>query len=166
MKLFIAQTIDGFIAGEGGSLDHLNAFQGNEYGYDEYIKSVNAVVLGRASFDKIYPTHGWTYPPHVRGIVMTSRPLPDDVPSNVITATDAEAVAGEYPEAFLDGGGQTIRSFMERGFISEARIFTLPITLGRGVRLFLEGQAKISSWTLQNVKSFPCGTICSHYIRG
>ncbi len=166
MKLFIAQTIDGYIAGEGGSLDHLAAFQGNDYGYEEHIESVDTVILGRNTFDKIYPNYGWPYPPHVRGIVMTSRLLPDGVPSNVMSATDANAVAAEYPQAFVDGGGETIRHFMERGLIKEARIFTLPITLGRGVRLFPEGQAELHSWKLQNVKAFPCGTIGAHYMRG
>jgi dihydrofolate reductase len=166
MKLFIAQTIDGYIAGEDGSLDHLAPFHGNDYGYGAFIGSVDAVVLGRKTFDGIYPTHGWPYPPHVRGIVMTSRPLPDGVPSHVAAATDADAVAAACPHAYLDGGAETIRDFMERGHVDEARIFTLPITLGRGVRLFATGQAEIRSWTLRDMKAFPCGTIGSHYVRG
>lgn len=163
MKLFIAQTVDGYIAGDGGTMDHLAPFEGNDYGYADHIAGVDAVVMGRTTFDWLYPKHGWTYPPELPGIVMTSRPLPAGVPSQVAAATDPAAVARRYPNAYLDGGGETIRAFLEAGLISEARIFTLPILLGRGVRLFPSGTTTIRRWKLLDVKTYPCGTVCHRY---
>lgn len=163
MKLFIAQTIDGFIAGADGSLDHLQPFHGNDYGYDAHIASVDAVVLGRGTFDAIYPVHGWPYPPRLRGVVMTSRPLPDGTPESVVAASDPDAVAREFPTAYVDGGGETIRMFLERGHLTEARLFTLPILLGRGVRLFPDGAPSSRRWALVESRAFPCGTVLHHY---
>jgi len=163
VKLFIAQTIDGYIAGEGGSLDHLEPFAANDYGYNAHIASVDAVVVGRRAFDVVFPAHGWPYPPHLPGYVMTSRPLPPELPSHVVAATDPDEVAARHPDAYVDGGGHTIRRFLETGHLREARIFILPILLGRGVRLFPEGDAIDGRLELVTVRSFPCGTAELHY---
>ncbi|MCB2100539.1 MAG: dihydrofolate reductase family protein [Rhodobacterales bacterium] len=163
MKIFIAQTIDGFIAGPRGSLDHLVPFQGNDYGYDAFIKTVDSVVIGRRTFDAIYPRHGWTYPSRLPGVVVTSRPLPKDLPTNVIGSTDLNGIALTFRDAFLDGGAMTIRSFLGRGLITSARIFTLPIFLGAGTRLFPDGPCPPGPWTFHQSRSFPCGTVMHHY---
>lgn len=163
MKIFIAQTIDGYIAGEGGSLDHLAPFQGNDYGYESMIAGVSAVVIGRATLDAIVPVHGWTYPPHVAGVVMTSRPLPPGLPPQVAAAADPDAVAARHPDAFVDGGAETIRQFIDRGLIAEMRLFTLPILLGAGIRLFAPGAPARQAWRLEATRSFPCGTVETRY---
>lgn len=163
MRLFIAQTIDGFIAGPDGSLDHLAPFEGNDYGYQEHLRDAGAVVLGRATFDAIYPRHGWTYPAHLPGVVMTSRPLPPGTPPQVRAEADPDAVAAAHPDAFLDGGGATIRAFLTRGHVREARIFTLPLALGRGVRLFPERAAATERWRLLSARAYPCGTVGAVY---
>lgn len=163
MKIFIAQTMDGFIAGEGGSLTHLEPFHGNDYGYESMIAEVGAVILGRRTFDAIVPVHGWTYPSHVAGVVMTSHPLPVGMPPQVIAATDPDEVAARHPDAFIDGGAGTIAQFLSRGLIREMRLFTLPILLGAGVRLFATDNAVPARWRLEEVRSFPCGTVETRY---
>jgi dihydrofolate reductase len=166
MRIFIAQTIDGFIAGENDSLDHLEAFAGNEYGYGEMIAKVPAVVLGRRTFDAIFPKHGWTYPEGMPGIVVTNRPLPDGLPDNVTAQSDIDVVARRFPGAFIDGGAMTIAAFLARGHVRDADIFTLPVLLGRGTRLFKGLQAPGRSWRLASVRSYPCGTVRSTYAIG
>lgn len=163
MKIFIAQTMDGFIAGEGGSLTHLDPFHGNDYGYETMIAEVGAVILGRRTFDVIVPMHGWTYPSHLTGVVMTSRPLPPGTPPQVVTATDPGDVAARHPDAFIDGGAETIAQFLSRGLIREMRLFTLPILLGAGVRLFATDKTAPARWRLEEVRSFPCGTVETRY---
>lgn len=159
MRLFIAQTIDGFIAGEGGALGHLEPFQGNDYGYEAHVASVGAVVVGRATLDAVFPTHGWPYPEGLPGVVMTSRPLPPGLPAHVRAETDPDAVAAAHPDAWIDGGGRTVRAFAGRGHLTGARIFTLPVLLGRGVRLFPDGAPGPGRWTLEEVRAHPCGTV-------
>lgn len=159
MHLFIAQTLDGYIAGEDDSLAHLAPFEGNDYGYDRHLAKVDAVVLGRRTFDLIYPAHGWTYPTHLPGIVMTSRPLPPGLPPQVETAQSPEAVARRYPDGFIDGGAATIRRFLDRGLVTQARIFTLPIRIGAGVPLFPTACMPAERWHLVESRAFPCGTV-------
>ncbi len=97
---------------------------------------------------------------------MTTRPLPPDTPPQVTAATDAGAVARRFPQAFIDGGAQTIRGFLDLGLVTEARIFTLPIRIGAGVRLFAAGPTLAENWRLVGVRAFPCGTVGSHYRLG
>jgi dihydrofolate reductase len=158
MKLFIAQTIDGFIAGRDDSLDHLDLFAGNDYGYDAFIAGIEAVVIGRRTFDRIVPQHGWTYPAHVTGYVLTRRPLPDGLPPQVSAASSLEDVAAKAPDAFLDGGASTIRQALKLGLVRSARIFTLPVRIGTGIRLFEDAEPCRDRWVLETVRTFPCGT--------
>ncbi len=67
MRLFIAQTLDGFIAGPGDGLGHLAPFEGNDYGYQQDLEAAEAVILCRRTFDLIVPQHGWTYPARLPG---------------------------------------------------------------------------------------------------
>jgi dihydrofolate reductase len=166
MRIFIAQTIDGFISGENHSLDHLEPFAGNDYGYNEMIAAVPAVVLGRRTFDAIFPKHGWTYPEGLPGIVVTNRPLPDGLPGFVTAQSDIDAIAGRFRGAFIDGGAKTIAAFLARGHITDADIFTLPILLGNGTRLFAGLQAPGRPWRLASVRSYPCGTVRTSYTIG
>jgi dihydrofolate reductase len=166
MRIFIAQTIDGYISGENDSLDHLDAFAGNDYGYGEMIEQVPAVVLGRRTFDAIFPKHGWTYPDGLPGIVVTNRPLPAGLPGNVIGESDFDAIAERFPGAFIDGGAMTIAAFLARGHVTSADIFTLPVMLGGGTRLFGEGNSPGRPWRLSSARSYTCGTVRSSYMIG
>lgn len=163
MKLFIAQTLDGFIAGPNDSLDHLQPFHGVDFGYEGHVATVDAVVLGRRTFDAVFPKYGWTYPPHLPGVVLTRRPLPEGTPAQVSTATDLTEIARRHPDAYVDGGAETIRGFLEIGAIDEMRIFTLPIFLGQGVRLFPEGASLAGAWTLEAVRAHPENVVEAHY---
>lgn len=163
MKIFIAQTIDGYIAGPNGSLDHLAPFQDNDYGYEAFIQSVDAVVIGRRTFDAIYPKYGWTYPAHLPGVVITSRPLPEDTPNQVIGCADIDRIIRDFGNAYVDGGGQIIRLLCNRGAIREAHIFTLPLLLGNGIRLFPSSEPQLQPWRLIDSHSYSCGTVRHHY---
>jgi dihydrofolate reductase len=163
MRMFIAQTLDGFIAGEDDSLDHLVPFQQNDYGYDAMLAEVPAVVVGRRTFDRVFPAHGWPYPPRLRGIVLTRRPLPRDRPPNVVACDDPARIAYEWPDAFVDGGATTLAEFLALGAVRRATIFTLPVRIGRGVRLFPEGRPQQGRWELRECRQFPCGTVAADY---
>lgn len=162
MKVFIAQSLDGYIAGPGNSLDHLEPFSENDYGYDAFIADARAVVMGRNTFDTVYPSQGWTFPEHLDGVIVTSRPLPDDVPKNVYASNDFNRIAEVYPNAYVDGG-QTIAAFTALGAITEAKIFTLPLLLGQGTPLFPPRSYGIDQWQLHDVRAYPCGTVMKHY---
>jgi len=165
MKLFIAQTLDGYIAGENDDLGYLEPYHGMNFGYDAHLESVDAVVIGRRTFDVIYPKYGWTYPPHLPGVVMTSRPLPAGAPGQVSAAVDPRAVAARHPKAYVDGGAGTISDFLRIGAITEARIFTLPIMIGSGVRLFQTMADFNAEWRLASVKAHDAGVVEARYFK-
>ena len=145
------------------SLAHLSPFQGNDYGYDNLLKSVTAVVIGRRTFDVIYPQYGWTYPAQLNGVVLTNRPLPEDAPENVVASNDIHLIAAKHPDAFVDGGPRTIAQFLKAGYVRQAEIFTLPVFLGRGIRLFDALDLPQCRWELITTRSFPCGTVGNTY---
>jgi len=165
MKMFIAQSIDGYIAGPDGSMEHLEPFSNSDFGYDAFIASVDGIVMGRGTFDAFYDTDGWPYPAHLPAMIMTHRPLPRDVPAQVRASEDIAAVLAEFPNSYVDGG-HIISQFLSRGAISEARIFTLPILLGAGIRLFADGTTGFENWQLADSRTFPCGTVETHYLVG
>jgi dihydrofolate reductase len=162
MKIYIAQTIDGYIAGPDGSLDHLDAFQDVDFGYDEFIASVDGLIMGRNTLEAFYDQHGWPYPDALPAIIMTHRLLPRGMPDHVRTSESIEVAAKLYPNAYVDGG-HVIAQCLARDLVREARIFTLPILLGAGIPLFPEGPQTNSRWTLIKAKSYPCGTVENHY---
>lgn len=162
MKIYIAQTIDGYIAGADGSLDHLDAFQDSDFGYDEFIASVDGILMGRNTLEAFYGQHGWPYPEDLPAIIMTHRLLPRGMPEQVRTSESIAVAAEMMPNAYVDGG-HVIAQCLARGLIREARIFTLPILLGAGIPLFSEGVATTQRWTLIESKSYPCGTVGNHY---
>jgi dihydrofolate reductase len=165
MKLFIAQTLDGYIAGENDDLSYLQPYHGLDFGYDAHLESVDAIVLGRRTFDVIYPQFGWTYPGSLPGVVMSTRPLPAGTPAQVVTSTDPRAVAARYPNAYVDGGAGTIRAFLQIDAITEARIFTLPIMIGSGVRLFSEAPGFSLKWRLESSTVHGAGVVENRYLK-
>ncbi len=165
MKIFIAQSIDGYIAGPDGSLEHMEAFGDSDFGYDAFIAGVDGIVMGRNTFDSFYDAHGWPYPPELRTMILTHRPLPRGVPEQIRASEDIATVQAEFPDAYVDGGF-IINQFLARGAIREARIFTLPILLGTGIRLFPEGVSGVERWQLLGSKAYPCGTVENHFAIG
>lgn len=162
MKIFIAQTLDGYIAGPDGSLDHLKPFEANDYGWDDFIATVDGMIMGRNTFDAIYPDHGWPYPESLPAIIMTHRILPQGVPAHVRVSESIDKAAELMPNAYVDGA-LVINQCLAKRLVREARIFTLPVLLGTGTRLFPEQEHRPETWQLAATRSFPCGTVESHF---
>lgn len=99
MKIYIAQSIDGYIAGPDGSVDHLDAFQDVDFGYDEFIASVDGLIMGRNTLDAFYEDHGWPYPDTLPAIIMTHRLLPRGMPEHVRTSESIDKAAELHPNA-------------------------------------------------------------------
>ncbi len=162
MKIYIAQSIDGYIAGPDGSVDHLGAFQDVDFGYDEFIAGVDGIIMGRNTLDAFYEQHGWPYPDTLPAIIMTHRLLPRGMPEHVRTSESIDKAAELHPNAYVDGG-HVIAQCLARDLIQEARIITLPILLGAGIPLFSEGVTTFNLWMLTGLKSYPCGAVENHY---
>ena len=142
--VFIATSLDGFIAERDGGLDWLTGLpnpDGSDYGFAEFMGRIDAVVMGRATFEAVLGFGVW---PYERPVFVLSTTL-DGVPTDL--AGKAEIVSGDprsivaalrergFEKLYVDGG-RTIRGFLEADLIDELIITTVPILLGDGVPLF------------------------------
>ncbi len=144
---YIATSVDGFIAKPDGDIEWLRnpeyadvPFNGLEY--DEFISTVDAIVMGRNSYEKVQTFGFWPYE-NVPVIALTSRKM--DIPEelrekiqieNLAPAQLIEKLEREgYTHLYIDGG-KTIQGFLKDGFIDEITITRIPILLGTGIPLF------------------------------
>jgi dihydrofolate reductase len=141
-SVFIATSLDGFIARANGDIDWLpTGDQDDDFGYGAFMASVDVLVMGRNTFETCLRFPEWPYAGR-RVVVLTRRPL--DVPSHIAGVTVSagepyallsELAASGATHAYVDGG-LTIQSFLEAGAIDEMTITRIPILLGSGIPLF------------------------------
>lgn len=137
--VYIAQSVDGLIAPVDGSLGWLEPFGDALVGFDDFLRGVGAIVMGRATAEAI-AGEAWAYGDRPAWVV-TSRALPTGlercrVARDPQTAVE-EARAATSGDVWVVGGGRTIAGCADR--IDVWMIFTLPVLLGAGARLFLGG---------------------------
>lgn len=148
-SVYIASSVDGFIAKKDGNIGWL---QNPEYAkaklngldYEEFISSVDAVVMGRNSYEKVRTFGFWPYE-NIPVIILTNRPI--DVPKELHGKIRVESMAPVllvsllenegYKHLYIDGG-KTIQGFLKAGLIDEITITRIPVLLGSGISLFGE----------------------------
>jgi dihydrofolate reductase len=139
---YIATSLDGFIVDANGSLEWLYTAPAElgEYHYDNFIKRIRTVVMGRSTYDwLVQEGTGWAYA-NQRTIVVTSRPI-DDPLGPLVTRPDVDALITELRalddgDVWMLGGGQLQMAFMERKALDEIEIYVMPRIIGGGVPLF------------------------------
>ena len=146
-SVFIATSLDGFIARTDGRIDWLEAANqtipaGEDFGYKAFFDAVDVLIMGRKSFETVWNFPEWPYgSKRVIVISRTMKALPESCPESVSLSdqSPAELVSslaqGSARQAYIDGGA-TIQSFLAAGLIDELTITTIPILLGEGIRLF------------------------------
>jgi dihydrofolate reductase len=169
-SVFIATSLDGFIARENGDLDWLPVPEagGEDYGYGDFMKSIDALVMGRNTYDKVLTLGQWFYGDK-RVVVLTSRPLdtkPTGANVETMSGSPSEIIerlaASGAPRLYVDGG-VTIQRFLEAGEIQRLIITQIPVLIGRGIRLFGSFDRDVS---LEHVstRSWPNGMVQSEYL--
>src|SRR3954468_8277249 len=139
ISVFIGTSVDGFIARPDGDLDFLPEGGGEPHGYDEFIASVDALVIGRNTFEKVMTFDVWPYG-EKRVVVLSSRPV--DV--SALRAGVVEQMAGA-PEEIIStlaargihhlyvDGGVTIQRFLRAGLVQRLIITRVPVLIGDGI---------------------------------
>lgn len=140
-SVFIGTSVDGFIARVNGELDWLPPGGGEPHGYDEFMATVDALVIGRKTFETVLTFDTWPYG-QKPVFVLSTRPLAPAPPSAVVErmlGTPAEIVshlaARGLRHIYVDGG-ITIQGFLQAGLIQRLIITRVPVLIGSGIPLF------------------------------
>jgi dihydrofolate reductase len=170
--IYIATSLDGFIAASDGSIDWLYEIpnpQQSDYGYAEFISGIDAIVMGRNTFDKILTFGEWVYDKPVFVLSNSLKQIPEEI------ADKAEIINGDiknlveklnrqgYQHLYVDGGG-AIQSFLKEDLIDEMIITRIPILLGSGFPLFDRFNKRLQ-FRHQKTEIYNNTLVKSHYIR-
>ena len=146
-RVFIATSLDGYIADKTGGIDWLHAIpnpDGIDMGYNEFIAGVDAIVMGRVTFETVCGfAMDWPYSKPVFVLSNTLEEIPEKYSDKVflVKGSIQEVLKNihhqGYNRLYIDGGS-TIRSFLEEDLISSMIITIIPVLLGGGVPLFSE----------------------------
>ncbi|MEP6689058.1 MAG: dihydrofolate reductase family protein [Gemmatimonadales bacterium] len=168
-SVFIATSLDGFIARANGALDWLPADGGEPHGYDEFMATVDAVVMGRKTFETVLTFDGWPFGSKPV-VVLSTRPstlrAPAGAVCDMMSGTPPEIVARlearGMKHIYVDGG-VTIQGFLSAGLIQRMIITRIPVLLGSGISLFGPVSPDVR---LRHVatRTFPSGMVQSEYL--
>ena len=141
-SVFIGTSVDGFIARPNGDLDFLPPGGGEPHGYDEFMASVDALVIGRNTFEKVLTFGAWPYGDK-RVVVLSSRSVDLSAAAGGVVEQMAgppaeivsQLAASGAQHLYVDGG-ITIQGFLRAGLIQRLIITRVPVLIGEGVPLF------------------------------
>lgn len=169
VMLFIAMSLDGFIAKPDGDISFLSQveLEGEDYGYSAFIESVDTIILGRKTYDKIR-SMGIEWPYGDRNVFVLSRnshPETDNITSYSGSMTDLifKLKSQNGKHIYCDGGAETIHQLLQDNLIEEMIVSIIPVLLGDGIRLFRSGfpEQKIK---LIKSTAFEKGLVQLHYL--
>ncbi len=167
-SVFIGTSLDGFIARPDGTFDFLPEGGGEPHGYNEFIASVDVIVMGRNTFETVLTMTPWPYGDK-RVVVLSSKPL-DFSP---VAGGKVEQMSGSPAEivsklaatgahhAYIDGG-ITIQRFLRAGLIQHITITRVPVLIGEGIPLFGTLAHDIRVRHI-DTKHYPSGLVSSEY---
>ena len=165
-SVFIATSIDGFIARENGAIDWLPETS-EPHGYDEFMATIDAIVMGRNTFETVLGFGAWPFKTPV--VVLSSRAselvAPEGAACEMMSGTPHEVVARlaerGMKHLYIDGG-VTIQRFLEAGLIQRMIITRIPVLIGTGIPLFGPLSRDV---TLEHVatRSYASGLVQSEY---
>jgi dihydrofolate reductase len=141
LSVFVGTSLDGFIARRNGDYDFLPAGGGEPHGYDEFIASVDTILIGRNTFEVVLRLPSWPYGSK-RVVVLSHRPLDFSKISGSIEQMSGDPAqivdklsASGAKHLYVDGG-ITIQEFLRAGQIHDLTITRVPVLIGEGIPLF------------------------------
>jgi dihydrofolate reductase len=169
--VFIATSLDGFIADKNGGIDWLHEVPnptGSDYGYNAFIESIDALVMGRNTYEKVLSFDcDWPYTKKVFVLSNTLKEVDASMTGKAeVISGDLKDIVEElkgkgFKNLYIDGG-KTIQAFLNEGLIDELTINRIPILLGGGILLFgnLDDSLKLEHCSTEILGG---GMVKSHY---
>lgn len=166
VTLFIATSLDGYIAGPDDDLSWL--FTDADYGFSNFYSDVDTLIMGRGTYDVIRGFGEWPYPGK-KTVVVSRKDSPE------VSTPDTTAASGDLPalieglreqgskNVWLVGGGELVRSFLEQELIDRMTVSMHPVLLGTGIPLF-PGGFRRTMLELESVVPFESGLVQLNYL--
>jgi dihydrofolate reductase len=141
LSVFVGTSLDGFIARRNGDYDFLPADGGEPHGYEEFMASVDTILIGRNTLDVVLKLPSWPYA-EKRVVVLSHRPIAlsgiagrveqmSGAPEEIV----ARLAATGSKHVYVDGG-ITVQEFLRAGLIDRLTITRVPVLIGDGIPLF------------------------------
>lgn len=170
IKLYIATSLDGYIARSDGNLDWLLRYPmptGTEYGYKDLMDSIDVVIMGGRTYrEMLCMDIVWPYKDK-KTYVVSHHSMETEENIEFITENIIEKIADlrneEGKDIWLVGGGELITMLLNADLVDELQISYIPIILGEGIQLF-PNRPKGSNWKLIGSTSYDSGIVKTDYL--
>ena len=166
-SVFVGTSLDGFIARVDGAFDFLPADGGEPHGYEEFMASVDALIIGRKTYEVVLSMGGWHYGKKPV-FVLSSNELAPAPPGAMVermsgdpTDIVSQLAARGFEHAYVDGG-QTIQDFLGAGLIQRLILTRVPVLIGTGISLFGPVSSDIALKHI-TTRQFASGLVQSEY---
>lgn len=166
--LYIATSLDGYIAKPNDDLGFLSMVEqeGQDYGYSDFVKTVDAVIVGRRTYDKVL-SMGFDFPHADKDAYIITRTARPNIGSVNFYTGDLKLLVDRLKSEqgkniFCDGGAAIVHELLSRDLIDELIISVIPILVGDGTKLFKDGRPE-QKLELIATKQFEKGLVQLHY---
>lgn len=172
LSLFIASSLDGYIAKPNDDLSFLNIVEkeGEDYGYAAFTATIDTIILGRKTYEYVLHKTGSSFYDNgqrdVYVITRTERPGIGRTTFYTGNLTDLvhRLKSGSGKNIYCDGGAEIVNELLQQDLVDDFIISVLPILVGSGTRLFKDNRPE-QLLELTGVKSYETGLIQLHYKR-
>ena len=168
--LYIAMSLDGYIATPDNGLEFLSLVEekDQDYSYKDFVNTVDTVIVGRKSYDKVL-SMGMEYPHTDKNLyIITRTPRPTVGSTTFYTGDLKELVSdlkrNEGKDIYVDGGAEIANEMLSENLIDEFYISVIPILLGNGISLFNNSRPQVRL-KLISTKSYNKGLVQLHYLK-
>lgn len=147
VSVYIATSLDGYIARNGGELDWLDNASatvpdGEDCGFQEFMDSIDTMVMGRKTYERVLSFGQWPYG-QIPVVVLSRNPVsfPPSLANTLSHSSESprdllHRLSGEGTQHVYVDGGATIQGFLSEGLVDQITVTVIPVLLGEGLRLF------------------------------
>jgi len=172
LSVFVAMSVDGYIAKPNDDLSFLNMVEkeGEDYGYSDFIDTIDTLIVGRKTYEYVLKNVGAShYDNGQRDVYVITRTARPHIGRTIFYSGDlvnliSELKSGKGKNIYCDGGAEIINELLKHDVIDELIISVIPTLLGDGTRLFQEGRPD-QLLKLITTKTFETGLVKLHYVK-
>jgi dihydrofolate reductase len=163
-------SLDGYIAKPNDDLSFLSIVEkdGEDYGYADFVSSIDTVIIGRKTYDWVMKQVG-EFPHADKNAYIITRTARPTIGKTIFYTGDLTDLVRKLKSEngkniFCDGGAEIVNELLNNDLLDELIISVIPMLIGNGTRLFKDGRPE-QKLKLLNVKTFDTGLTQLHYKR-